>query len=185
MSKSQKFQLYDQPAQMEPLLPADHRMGPLLERSHDLIRKADRLSGWCPSGALPGLRSSLRAMNSYYSNKIEGQHTLPLEIEQALRNDYAQDADKARRLERIRAAKAALNQLIHTAAIEVARSHPQAVVACLHPGTVATGFTEKYVGSRPTVTPDVAAGNLLAVVDGLTPAETGGFFDWQGKAVAW
>ncbi len=84
-----------------------------------------------------------------------------------------------------RAAKAALNQLIHTAAIEVARSHPQAVVACLHPGTVATGFTEKYVGSRPTVTPDVAAGNLLAVVDGLTPAETGGFFDWQGKAVAW
>jgi Fic family protein len=36
-------------------------------------------------------------MNSYYSNKIEGQHTLPLEIEQALRNDYAQDADKARR----------------------------------------------------------------------------------------
>lgn len=84
-----------------------------------------------------------------------------------------------------RAAKAALNQLIHTAAIEVARSHPQAVVACLHPGTVATGFTEKYVGSHPTVTPDVAAGNLLAVVDGLTPAETGGFFDWQGKAVAW
>ena len=84
-----------------------------------------------------------------------------------------------------RAAKAALNQLIHTAAIEVARSHPQAVVACLHPGTVATGFTEKYVGSHPTVTPDVAAGNLLAVVDGLTLAETGGFFDWQGKAVAW
>jgi Fic family protein len=97
MSKSQKLQLYDHPSQMEPLLPSEHRMGPLLERAHDLIRKADRLSGWCPSGALPGLRSSLRAMNSYYSNKIEGQHTLPLEIEQALRNDYAQDADKARR----------------------------------------------------------------------------------------
>jgi Fic family protein len=97
MSKSQNFQLYDHPSQMEPLLPAEHRMGPLLERAHDLIRKADRLSGWCPSGALQGLRSSLRAMNSYYSNNIEGQHTLPLEIEQALRNDYAQDADKARR----------------------------------------------------------------------------------------
>jgi Fic family protein len=97
MAKSQKFQLYDHPVQMEPLLPSDHRMGPLLERAHDLIRKADRLSGWCPPGALPGLRTSLRAMNSYYSNKIEGQHTLPLEIEQALRNDYAQDADKARR----------------------------------------------------------------------------------------
>jgi Fic family protein len=43
------------------------------------------------------LRTLLRAMNSYYSNKIEGQHTLPLELEQALRNDYSQDADKARR----------------------------------------------------------------------------------------
>jgi NAD(P)-dependent dehydrogenase (short-subunit alcohol dehydrogenase family) len=84
-----------------------------------------------------------------------------------------------------RAAKAALNQLIHTGAIEVARSHPQAVVACLHPGTVATGFTEKYVGAHPTVTPEVAAENLLAVVAGLTPAQTGGFFDWQGKVVAW
>lgn len=82
---------------MEPLLPSEHRIGPLLERAHDLIRKADRLSGWCPPDALPGLRTLLRSMNSYYSNKIEGQHTLPLEIEQALRNDYAQDADKARR----------------------------------------------------------------------------------------
>jgi Fic family protein len=97
MSKSQKFQLYDHPAQMEPLLPSEHRLGPLLERAGDLIRKADRLSGWCPAGALPGLRQLLRSMNSYYSSRIEGQHTLPLEIEQALRNDYAQDADKARR----------------------------------------------------------------------------------------
>jgi Fic family protein len=97
MSISQKFQLYDHPSQMEPLLPSEHRMAPLLESAHDLIRKADRLSGWCPPGALPGLRSLLRSMNSYYSNKIEGQHTLPLEIEQALRDDFAQDKDKARR----------------------------------------------------------------------------------------
>jgi NAD(P)-dependent dehydrogenase (short-subunit alcohol dehydrogenase family) len=84
-----------------------------------------------------------------------------------------------------RAAKAALNQLIHTAAIEVARSHPQAVVACLHPGTVATGFTEKYVGNHPTVMPEVAAGHVLRVIEGLTPAQTGGFFDWKGEVVAW
>jgi len=43
------------------------------------------------------LRKLLRSMNSFYSNKMEGQHTLPLEIEQALRNDYSQDEDKARR----------------------------------------------------------------------------------------
>ena len=97
MSKSQKFQLYDHPAQMEPLLPSEFKMGPVLERANDLIRKADRLSSWCPPGALPGLRKLLRSMNSFYSNKIEGQHTLPLEIEQALRNDYSQDEDKARR----------------------------------------------------------------------------------------
>lgn len=97
LEKSQPFALYDHPSQMEPLLPGEHRLGPLLEQAHDLIRRADQLSGLCQPGALGGLRRLLRAMNSYYSNKIEGQHTLPLEIEQALRNDYAQDADKARR----------------------------------------------------------------------------------------
>lgn len=96
-SKSQKFELYDHPAQMEPLLPAEHKLGPLLERAHDLQRAADRLAGLCQSGALADLRVLLRAMNSYYSNKIEGQHTLPFEIEQALHNDYSSDADKARR----------------------------------------------------------------------------------------
>ncbi len=84
-----------------------------------------------------------------------------------------------------RAAKAALNQLIHTAAIEVARSHPHAVLALLHPGTVETTFTEKYVANHPTVSPDQAALHLLAVLDGLTPADTGGFFDWRGDRVVW
>lgn len=97
LSKPQKFELYDDPIQMEPLLPGEHRLGPLLEQANDLIRQADRLSSLCQTGALAGLRRLLRAMNSYYSNKIEGQHTLPLEIEQALHNHYAQDADKARR----------------------------------------------------------------------------------------
>ncbi|CAN5403856.1 Fic family protein [soil metagenome] len=96
-SKSQKFQLYDHPAQIEPLLPAESRLAPLLEQAHDLQRAADQLAGLCQPGALSGLRSLLRAMNSYYTNKIEGQHALPLEIEQALHNDYSADADKARR----------------------------------------------------------------------------------------
>ena len=33
--------------------------------------------------------------------------------------------------------------------------------------------------------PEVAAGELLAVLDGLTPAESGGFFDQHGELVAW
>ena len=97
ITKSQKFPLYDHPAQMEPLLPAEHKLGGLLERAHDLIRGADQLGGKCQSGALDGLRKLLRAMNSYYSNRIEGQHTLPGEIEQALRDDYSVDSDRARR----------------------------------------------------------------------------------------
>jgi len=97
MNISQKFKLYDHPAQMEPLLPSEPKLGSLLEQAGDLIRAADRLAGMCQPGALAGLRELLRAMNSYYSNRIEGQHTLPLEIEQALRNDYSKDADKARR----------------------------------------------------------------------------------------
>jgi Fic family protein len=97
MTISQKFTLYSHPAQMEPLLPSERTLGALLEQAGDLIRAADRLAGMCQPGALAGLRGLLRAMNSYYSNRIEGQHTLPLEIEQALRNDYSNDADLARR----------------------------------------------------------------------------------------
>jgi NAD(P)-dependent dehydrogenase (short-subunit alcohol dehydrogenase family) len=84
-----------------------------------------------------------------------------------------------------RAAKAALNQLIHTAAIEVARTHPQAVIACLHPGTVATAFTAAYADSHPTVPARTAAANLIAVLDALTPADSGGFYDWAGKPIPW
>jgi NAD(P)-dependent dehydrogenase (short-subunit alcohol dehydrogenase family) len=84
-----------------------------------------------------------------------------------------------------RAAKAALNQLIHSAAIEVARSHPKAVVALLHPGTVATDFGAAYSTNHPTVTPQVAATNLLSVLDRLTSADTGGFYDWAGKRISW
>ncbi|NEX47033.1 SDR family NAD(P)-dependent oxidoreductase [Pseudotabrizicola algicola] len=84
-----------------------------------------------------------------------------------------------------RAAKAALNQFIHTGAIEVARSHRQAVVVCLHPGTVDTPLTRAYAGGHPVVSPDQAAGNLLAVMEVLRPEQTGGFFDWQGKEIPW
>ena len=84
-----------------------------------------------------------------------------------------------------RAAKAALNQLIHTAAIEIARSHPQATVVALHPGTVETPLTQGFRGTHPALPPDPAASHLMAVMAGLTPAETGGFFDWKGARVPW
>ncbi len=84
-----------------------------------------------------------------------------------------------------RTAKAALNQLIHTAAIEVARSHPQAVLALLHPGTVDTPFTAGYQPAYDKLTPAQSAAALLGVLDGLIPAQSGGFFDYRGEAVPW
>lgn len=84
-----------------------------------------------------------------------------------------------------RAAKAALNQIIRGTSIELARSHRQAVCVALHPGTVQTKFTEKYLGRHPAVPPAEAAANLLRVLDSLTPAQTGQFFDWSGAEVPW
>jgi len=83
-----------------------------------------------------------------------------------------------------RASKAAANQIVHTAAIEIARTHPDAIVVALHPGTVETEFTRDYPAHRK-VKPAEAADNLLGVLDGLGPEQTGQFFDWAGKPVPW
>lgn len=84
-----------------------------------------------------------------------------------------------------RSAKAAVNQIVHTAAIELARTHKQAAVVSLHPGTVATAFTEKYSGRHPAVPAQEAAANLIDVMGTLTPAQTGQFFDYAGASVPW
>ncbi|MFD3190477.1 SDR family NAD(P)-dependent oxidoreductase [Sedimentitalea sp. HM32M-2] len=84
-----------------------------------------------------------------------------------------------------RAAKAALNQVIRTAAIELARSHAQAVCVALHPGTVATPMTRDYLGRHAAVPAPEAARNLLRVIDRLDRRHSGGFFDWAGKPVPW
>lgn len=84
-----------------------------------------------------------------------------------------------------RAAKAALNQLVHGAAIELERSHRAAICVALHPGTVATRLTETHGKGHARTPPDEAAANLLRVLAQLTASESGGFFDWQGKPVPW
>lgn len=83
-----------------------------------------------------------------------------------------------------RASKAAANQLVHGAAIEIARKRPKAIVAAFHPGTVDTPFTANYSveGKFP---PDTAAKYLLSVMSQLTEQQTGGFFDYKGHEVAW
>lgn len=88
-----------------------------------------------------------------------------------------------------RAAKAALNQMLKTAAIEIARKRPEAVVAALHPGTVESKLSQPFRpegAARPEImTPEQSAARLLGVLDGLSPAQSGGFWDWSGAAVDW
>ena len=85
-----------------------------------------------------------------------------------------------------RASKAALNMLLKNLSIELARSHPQAVVAGLHPGTVATGLSapfQKGVAEAKLFTPTYSAERLLAVIDGLVPGDSGGVFAWDGARI--
>jgi NAD(P)-dependent dehydrogenase (short-subunit alcohol dehydrogenase family) len=85
-----------------------------------------------------------------------------------------------------RAAKAALNQLVHTAAVELRRSRPEAVCVVLHPGTVATGLSAPFAKNGLNVRPArEAADDLLRVIAGLTAAQSGGFFDYKGDEIVW
>lgn len=88
-----------------------------------------------------------------------------------------------------RAAKAALNMLLRSAAVEVARRRPLAVLVALHPGTVRSPLTAAVIGDGPdvqAVPPETAARNLLQVLDAL-PAEgaSGGFLAWDGLTIPW
>ena len=84
-----------------------------------------------------------------------------------------------------RASKAALNMIVKTAAIEVARTHPHAVLCALHPGTVNSALSAPFNGAQMGRDPQAAAADLLKVMDGLSPADTGGFFAWDGQRLPW
>lgn len=85
-----------------------------------------------------------------------------------------------------RAAKAALNQLIHTAAIELRRTHPEAVCLTLHPGTVATALSAPFSSpTHPADEPTMAAGRLLAVLEQVRPIDSGLMLDYTGSPVSW
>ncbi len=83
-----------------------------------------------------------------------------------------------------RAAKAALNQLMRTASVELARTQKQAICVALHPGTVNTGLSGPFAKNGLDVqTPAQSAARLIAVLDGLSPEHTGLLFDHMGEIV--
>ena len=84
-----------------------------------------------------------------------------------------------------RSAKAALNQIVRTASIEIARTCPQSIVVALHPGTVETCLTATHGRHAHKVSPATAAAALLSLIDGLSPAQTGQFFAYDGTKIVW
>ena len=84
-----------------------------------------------------------------------------------------------------RASKAALNMLIKTAAIEVKRSKPQAVLVSLHPGTVNSKLSQPFRGAEIGRPAADAAQDMLRVINQLKPADTGSFYAYDGKPLPW
>ncbi|WP_310385740.1 SDR family NAD(P)-dependent oxidoreductase [Roseateles sp.] len=84
-----------------------------------------------------------------------------------------------------RASKAALNMLIKTAAIELRRSQAQTVLVALHPGTVSSALSAPFRGAEIGRPADVAAAEMLSVLDGLTPADSGQFLSYSGERLPW
>lgn len=86
-----------------------------------------------------------------------------------------------------RASKAALNMLIKCASIELARTHPQACIAALHPGTVASALSEPFQRSVPEgklFTPEYSADCMLETLLSLRPAQSGRCFAYDGNEIA-
>lgn len=86
---------YTQPHQFEPLLP-QQRLDELRRPARAVVERSLRLAGSAHPATIASLRELVRAMNSYYSNRIEGQSTHPLNIERALRRDFSDQPEVAR-----------------------------------------------------------------------------------------
>lgn len=84
-----------------------------------------------------------------------------------------------------RASKAALNQFIRCASIEHQRRCPSHCVIALHPGTIETRLTRRYAKGRYTTSAAKAAEQMINTLQHLTPADSGGFFAYDGSPIVW
>ena len=87
-----------------------------------------------------------------------------------------------------RASKAALNMLVRNVAIELGRTRPNAIVVALHPGTTDTGLSQPFqsnVAPEKLFSIDRTVTQLLDAIAGLTKADSGEFFSWDGTRLPW
>lgn len=78
---------------MEPMLIRDgcKKKDELLDLVTTLTRESTKLSSTLPDPISSSISELMRSMNSYYSNLIEGHNTHPIDIEQALGNDFSDE----------------------------------------------------------------------------------------------
>lgn len=84
-----------------------------------------------------------------------------------------------------RASKAALNMLIKTAAIEWARTKPNAVLIAMHPGTVNSRLSKPFRGEQIGRPPHDAVRDMFAVIENLTKEDSGSFVSYSGEKLPW
>ena len=85
--------MYDHPSQFEPLLISPERPSyrRLIGFAEELVESTSRLEALVPDKTAIGLRYLVDGMNCYYSNLIEGHHTRPIDIQQAMQRDFSGD----------------------------------------------------------------------------------------------
>ncbi|MBD9397546.1 SDR family NAD(P)-dependent oxidoreductase [Pseudomonas sp. PDM11] len=87
-----------------------------------------------------------------------------------------------------RASKAALNQLLHTAGIELQRLNPASTVLAIHPGTTDTQLSKPFQAKVPEVQlfePAFSAERILEVIGTHGPDESGSFWAWDNQPIDW
>lgn len=87
-----------------------------------------------------------------------------------------------------RASKAALNMMLKTAAIELARRAKNIKIIAFHPGTTDTPLSkpfQKNVPANKLFTCEFVAKQLLAIVEKTPVDQTASYLDWQGASINW
>lgn len=84
-----------------------------------------------------------------------------------------------------RASKAALNMMIKTAAIEIKRTQPNAIVFALHPGTVNSALSQPFRGAEIGRPAEQAAQEMLEVIDRLQADDHASFLSYKGERLPW
>jgi NAD(P)-dependent dehydrogenase (short-subunit alcohol dehydrogenase family) len=84
-----------------------------------------------------------------------------------------------------RSSKAALNMLIKTAAIELARTQPNTALIALHPGTVNSKLSKPFRGEQIGRTPDIAVKDMFHVIENIAKEDSGSFLSYNGEKLPW